>query len=292
MLTSFPQTASSVRISRLPTRMLSQISRGEFVNFDILLTASTSGIADPPFTATVQQGSESSQAVCLAQQQRLKIHYFGTWLAAWNIYLTAYSHYHAYMTPQLLQYQTTITRFSQSYPVAAWRAYDMLFRQSRANDRTLRWDVVDETDVLRTFIQLGNTATTPSSLVTCYRCRHKGHMAAQCVANMGDNQGSIGRNNYNSIDNMYSHVRNNMVPRLGSNNYRNSMTPFRFPQRWGDRPTACHAYNAMGRCIRDCGRPRRCASCNGAHPRFSCYNNNYSNNNNHNSSNNNNNQQR
>ena len=65
MLTSFPQTASSVRISRLPTRLLGQIARGEFVNFGILLTASTSGIADPPMTATVQQGSESSQAVCL-----------------------------------------------------------------------------------------------------------------------------------------------------------------------------------------------------------------------------------
>ena len=66
MLASFPQTASSVRISRLPTRLLSQISRGEFVNFDILLTASISGIADPPFTVTVQQGSESSQSVCLS----------------------------------------------------------------------------------------------------------------------------------------------------------------------------------------------------------------------------------
>ena len=53
MLTSFPQTVSPVRISRLPTRLLSQISRGEFVNFDILLTASTFGIADPPFTVTV-----------------------------------------------------------------------------------------------------------------------------------------------------------------------------------------------------------------------------------------------
>ena len=206
------------------------------------------------------------------------------------------------MTPQLLQYQTTITRFSQSYPVAAWRAYDMQFRQSRANDRTLRWDVIDEiivTDVLRTFIQLGNTATTPSLPVTCCRCRRKGHIAAQCFANMGDNQGSAGRNNYNSIDNTYSHVRNNMVPRLGSNNYRNSMTSFRFPQRWGDRPAACHAYNAVGRCVRDCGRPHRCASCNGAHPRFSCHNNNNnynnnhnSNNNNHNNNNSNNNQQR
>ena len=66
MLASFSQTASSVRISRLPTRLVSQISRGEFVNFDTLLTASTSGIADPPFTVTVQQGSESSQSVCLS----------------------------------------------------------------------------------------------------------------------------------------------------------------------------------------------------------------------------------
>ena len=110
------------------------------------------------------------------------------------------------------------------------------FRQSRANDHTLRWDVVDEmiaTDVLRTFIQLGNTATTPSSLVTCYRCRRKGHIAAQCIANMGDNQGSTVRNNYNSIDNTYSHVRNNMVPRLGSNNYRNRIMPLLFPPAGG-----------------------------------------------------------
>ena len=193
---------SSVRISRLPPRLLGQISRGEFVYSDTLLTASTSGISDSPFTVTVQQGSESSQAVCLSQQKS-KIHNIGTWLAAWNTYLTAYSHYHAYMTPQLLQYQTTITRFNQSYPVAAWSAYDVQFRQSKANDRSFRWDVIDEviaTDVLRTFIQLGNTATTPSP-VTCYRCRRKGHIVSQCFANLGDNHGGTARNAYHPSDN-------------------------------------------------------------------------------------------
>ena len=216
MLTSFPQTASSVRISRLPTRLLGQIARSEFVNFDSLLTASTSGIADPPMTVTVQQGSESSQAVCLSQQQKPKIHDFGSWLAAWNIYLTSYAHYHAYMTPQLLQYQTAITRFSQSYPVAAWRAYNMQFRQSRANDCTLRWDVIDEiiaTDVLRTFVQMGNIATTSSIPITCYRCRRTGHIAAQCFTNMGDNQGGgTGRNYYRPIDTTHNNIRHNMVP--------------------------------------------------------------------------------
>ena len=77
LLTSFPHTASSVRISRLPPRLLGQISRGEFVKFDTLRTASTSGISDSPFTVTVQHGSESSQAVCLSQQKS-KIHNFGT----------------------------------------------------------------------------------------------------------------------------------------------------------------------------------------------------------------------
>ena len=81
LLTSFPHTASSVRISWLPPRLLGQISRGEFVNFDTLLTASTSGIRDSPYMVMAQQGSESSQAVCLSQQKS-KIHNFGTWLVA------------------------------------------------------------------------------------------------------------------------------------------------------------------------------------------------------------------
>ena len=153
----------------------------------------------------------------------------------------------------------------------------MQFRQSRANDRTLRWDVIDEiiaTDVLRTFVQTGNIATTSSIPITCYRCRRTGHIAAQCFTNMGDNQGGgTRRNYYRPIDTTHNNIRHNMVPRLGSNNFRNSMAPFRLPQRWGDRSTACHAYNAMGRCGRDCSRPHRCASCNGAHPRFSCHNN-------------------
>ena len=256
LLTSFPHTASSVRISRLPlrmsVRMSGQISGGEFINFDTLLNASTSGISNSPFTVTVQQGSESLEAVCLSQQKS-KTHNFGTWLASWNVYLTAYSHYHVYMTPQLLQCQTTITMFNQSYPVTAWRTYDVKFRQSRANDRSLRWDVIDKviaTNVLRTFIQLENTATTPSP-VTCYRCHCKGHIASQCFANLGDNHGSTARDAYHPSDNSHSHVCNSMVPHFGSNCNRNSMMPFRFPHRWGDRSTACHTYNAVGRCIKD-----------------------------------------
>ena len=171
MLTSFPQTASSVRISRLPTRMLSQISRGEFVNFGILLTASTSGIADPPFTVTVQQISESSQAVCLAQQQRLKIHNFGTWLAAWNIP-------HSILTLPCIHDTTTASvpyHHHKVQPIIPGSCMEGIRHavQAKQSERShTRWDVVDEiiaTDVLRTFIQLGNTATTPS-LVTCYRC--------------------------------------------------------------------------------------------------------------------------
>ena len=155
------------------------------------------------------------------------------------------------MTPQLLQYQTTITRFNQSYPVAAWRAYDVQFRQSRANDHSLRWDVIDEviaTDVLRTFIQLGNTPTTPSLPVTCYRCHRKGHIASQSFANLGDNYGSIARNTYHPSDNSHSHVRHSMVPCFASNSNRSSMMLFHFPQRCGDRSTACHSYNVVGRC--------------------------------------------
>ena len=88
------------------------------------------------------------------------------------------------MTPQLLHYQTTITRFNQSYPIPAWRAYDP----------TLRWDVIDEviaTDVLRTFMQQGSTATLPSP-VTCYRCRLKGHLAAQCLSTLRNSYGRGG----------------------------------------------------------------------------------------------------
>ena len=158
----------------------------------------------------------------------------------------------------------------------------MQFRQSRANDCSLRWDVIIATDELCTFIQLGNTATTPSSPVTCNRCRRKGHIASQCFANLGDNYGGTARNAYHPSDNSHSHVRNSMVPRFGSNSNRKSMMPFRYPQQWGDRSTACHAYNAIGRCVSDCGRPHRCASCNGAHPRFSCHTDHNSNNNNHN----------
>ena len=169
----------------MPPRILGQISRGEFINFDTLLTASTSGMTDTPFTVTVQQGDEEPQAMRLSQQKS-RIHGFASWLAAWNIYLNAYSHYHAHMTSQLLHYQTTITRFNQSYPIPAWWAYDIQFLQSRANDPTLRWDVIDEviaTDVLRIVMQQGSTAALPSP-VTCYRCRRRGHLGAQCFATL------------------------------------------------------------------------------------------------------------
>ena len=92
------------------------------------------------------------------------------------------------------------------------------------------------------------------SPVTCYRCHCRGHLSTQCYATLrnsyggggGSRSGATGfpdpsafRHDQSPRSLMDSHSRNNRG-RSGSSNLRNSMMPFRFPQRWGERSSACH----------------------------------------------------
>ena len=119
------------------------------------------------------------------------------------------------------------------------------------------WDVIDEviaTDVFRTFMQQGSTAALPSP-VTCCRVRRKGHLAAQCFATLRNSYGRGGgapeAAGLGSLIRPPFAMTNRLIHRWivtggggarndrgrsSSSNLRNSMIPFRFPQRWGKGP--------------------------------------------------------
>ena len=93
---------TSVRISALPSRLIGQIARGEFVNFNTILAATAQGPdAASPITVYITQDKWEPQAIALppTQPQGNKINSFENWLAAWNLYVSALAHFNAVITP-------------------------------------------------------------------------------------------------------------------------------------------------------------------------------------------------
>ena len=99
----------------LPQNVLEQIQSGKFVNFDLLLPA-TSPLSVEDYTIKVNSaGSEPSVSLVPRAQSRPRVIDFYSWLTAWNYYLQAMSFYHPTRVPELIMYQSIIVRFACQY---------------------------------------------------------------------------------------------------------------------------------------------------------------------------------
>ena len=99
---------------------MEQIQSGKFVNFDLLLPA-TSPLSVGDYTIKVNSaGSEPSVSLVPREQSRPRIIDFYSWLTAWNYYLQAMSFCHPTRVPELITYQSIIVRFACQYTFTSW----------------------------------------------------------------------------------------------------------------------------------------------------------------------------
>ena len=67
-----------------------------------------------------------------------------SWLEAWNRYLCCHLSYFPLTALEMVKYQTLLIMLLAHHPPQHCLEYDRLFRQSAAQDTSLRWDAIKE----------------------------------------------------------------------------------------------------------------------------------------------------
>ena len=210
-----PSYCPAATVSALPEKVLTQIKKGEFVNFDSLLP-STTPLSMDEYSFKVNPGANASVTLVPMAQSRPKDFYLSSWLTAWNIYLCCVMIFHPHLTTQLMYYQSLICQFASQYIFATWSTYDRLFRYQLAHNPGLGWDCLDD-DLIHGRYQM-----------LCYSCRNFGHMASSFPRR----NVAAGGSSLTSASTFTGSVSS-------------SQSPFRAPQRTTQNP-ACHFFNSRG----------------------------------------------
>ena len=202
-----PSTSVSHAIGAPPLdkRIMLAVERGEYVNFNSILSSTSFDIAltednddERPFSVTMGRDEGGRSVLDFKQRSagRSKVKDFQSWSVAFTWYMRAVTCYHAHLLPHLVQYQGIITRFANQYAPSAWLNYDRAFRRRVAMSPETPWHVVDE-EIFSIYLRAAPIAASlrasswswsSSSQVSgrdrCYRCRGIGHRARQCPSNL------------------------------------------------------------------------------------------------------------
>ena len=149
----------------VPARLRDRIVKGEFVEFDDLLSEALSSSDEGIVNLAVGKG----QSIQLVQPRRAgqavkrRVHDLCTWLEAWTTYVRVLTDVAPERTPDLLQYQATIVDANTNYTTEAWLSYDRKFRMSMSlKPHALSWAVIDT--------NLWQSAFTSKGRPSCLRC--------------------------------------------------------------------------------------------------------------------------
>ena len=93
------------------------------------------------------QTDSSTPAVSVVPKEveggKAKIKNFTQWHRTWMIFMSVFLHFRPEFVSQLHSYQESISQLAATYFANNWLTYDANFRQKRANNPFLRWDVED-----------------------------------------------------------------------------------------------------------------------------------------------------
>ena len=288
----------------IPTKFISKIQRGEYVDFHLLYSAIVFGSTSKPGFALLleDQSENATPGLSLVpkevETQKARIRNFAQWIRTWNKFMTVFLHFRPNMVSQLLAYQESISQMASTYFVAYWLTYDAGFRLKRANNQFLPWDIED-TELfiayLRTAPVLASAALPVSSAAAsgvstsavtkttstgssgrsasgkrCYNCQRYGHIAQQC------NYATVAPTPPPSMTSQSAGMQATNMPVVPPTNDNIAAPPFRAPQRNFVRPSQasgfCFEWNNTGQpCPRGCQRDHRCSWCSDTrHPRRDC----------------------
>lgn len=238
----------------VPDKWAHKILRGEYVDFDCLLSECSSLFVGANDSAGASEGyqlsldTNRSEISIVRKQQRRRVSNIATWLEAWSMYARTTATGNPSRSPELFGYQTLIAQAAAKFTTGAWLQYDKAFRRMAAREASVRWDSVEPS--------LWSICFTNQSRPTCYNCHDVGHVATQCPKRRQPfRTGSVGGNG-------------SQTEGAGSGDAR-TVTVATNTQH---RRAACGDYN-KGTCNRvpgTCKFAHVCTRCGGSHPVHSC----------------------
>ena len=153
----------------VPPRIKERILRGEFVEFDDLLSEALGSPTDEPIQITSLQNqvvefASPSRAPRPGALPKRHVHDLATWMEAWTVYFAVVTSATSERTGELLAYQSTIVDVNQRFNTSAWLDYDRRFRTLAAADNR-RWDIIDMNTYQACFTSQARPACTSCALV-------------------------------------------------------------------------------------------------------------------------------
>ena len=136
----FPYSAVSIgSFPGVPSRFITQIQRGEFVNFDSLYSALVHGSSGRQgYSLALDDKSDSDKptiSILKQSSETGKIKNFSAWSRAWLTFMSIFVHFRPHLVSQLMAYHNSITQLASTYYASYWLAYDAAFRQKMANNQ-------------------------------------------------------------------------------------------------------------------------------------------------------------
>ena len=285
----FPYSGVSLgAFPAVPSRFITQIQRGEFVNFDSLFSSLVHGSSGKQGYSLALDDKDDNDmptiSILKQSSEKGKIKNFASWSRAWNTFMTIFVHFRPHLVSQLMSYQNSITQLASTYYAQYWLAYDAAFRQKMANNQFLRWDIEDTflfNSYLRAAPVLASAALPVSSASTgttsssskdngrCFQCGKFGHFQKRCP-----NYGSLPPPPPPPLPPTAAWGQANSVPRSSSQQGNNGNAPFRVPQRGTQRSGinsgVCFPWNNGEQCPDNCRRVHKCSFCGDLHARCIC----------------------
>lgn len=169
--TATPLTPVGAGLSALPKKMIQKIEGKEYVDFNELPPAKGKG-------RSINQTLEGQIVVVQAaelMQARKTIPDLATWAQCFSLYTAVVAKKNPERVPELMAYQTIITKASQKYRWPSWVIYDQNFRLEAASNPAQAWSKVDPSIYAQCF-----TGQTLCSENWCMRCQSLEHPSHRC----------------------------------------------------------------------------------------------------------------
>ena len=169
-----PRKLQPLEVPCLPKKLEDQISKGEFVDFSLLLP----GNSDHPSFAPIRLSLEGDQGFSIPLPnfsnfgKRPKIDSLDKWLTAFGIYASVVVAKFPHKASQLFAYQRIIREAAQKFKGLACYPYDVEFRKLAAKNPALNWG--------ERHLQLWLDKFTGLAHSVCFVCGSADHLSDLC----------------------------------------------------------------------------------------------------------------